>query len=79
MTPGPRAAAGVTQRARWPCSEGVPERGSLPRGGGDFTRSDGVGNVVAAVRGVLPGTWLPLQVRRGDSNIDLIVKFPPKS
>jgi uncharacterized iron-regulated protein len=38
-----------------------------------------VSNVVAAVRGALPGSWLPLQVRRGDSNIDLIVKFPPKS
>jgi len=38
-----------------------------------------VSNVVAAVRGALPGTWLPLQVRRGDSNVELIVKFPPKS
>jgi uncharacterized iron-regulated protein len=38
-----------------------------------------VGTVVAAVRGTLPGTWLPLQVRRGESNLDLIVKFPPKS
>jgi hypothetical protein len=38
-----------------------------------------VGTVTSAVRAALPGTWLPLQVRRGDSNIDLIVKFPPKS
>jgi uncharacterized iron-regulated protein len=41
--------------------------------------ASGVNNVVTAVRGALPGTWLPLQVRRGDSNIDLVVKFPPKS
>jgi S1-C subfamily serine protease len=38
-----------------------------------------VGTVTSAVRAALPGTWLPLQVRRGDSNIDLVVKFPPKS
>ena len=38
-----------------------------------------VSAVIAAVRGALPGTWLPLQVRRGENNIDLIVKFPPKS
>jgi uncharacterized iron-regulated protein len=38
-----------------------------------------VSTVIAAVRAASPGTWLPLQVRRGDSNIDLIVKFPPKS
>jgi hypothetical protein len=36
-------------------------------------------NVVAAVRGAMPGTWLPIQVRRGESSIDLIVKLPPKS
>ena len=41
--------------------------------------ASGVNNVVAAVRDALPGTWLPVQVRRGDSNIDLVVKFPPKS
>lgn len=38
-----------------------------------------VSTVTSAVRAALPGSWLPLQVRRGDSNIDLIVKFPPKS
>jgi uncharacterized iron-regulated protein len=38
-----------------------------------------VSTVIAAVRAALPGTWLPLQVRRGDNHIDLIVKFPPKS
>jgi hypothetical protein len=38
-----------------------------------------VSTVLAAVRGALPGTWLPMQVRRGADNIELIVKFPPKS
>ena len=38
-----------------------------------------VSSVIATVRAALPGTWLPMQVRRGDSNIDLVVKFPPKS
>jgi S1-C subfamily serine protease len=37
------------------------------------------GSVIAAVRGALPGTWLPIQVQRGAETIELIVKFPPKS
>jgi uncharacterized iron-regulated protein len=38
-----------------------------------------IGDVISAVRGSPPGTWLPLQVRRGTSTIDLVVKFPPKA
>jgi uncharacterized iron-regulated protein len=35
------------------------------------------GEVVAIIRRQPPGTWLPLRVARGDSQIDLLVKFPP--
>jgi uncharacterized iron-regulated protein len=38
-----------------------------------------VAHVISAVRSSPPGTWLPLQVRRGTSTIDLVVKFPPKA
>lgn len=33
---------------------------------------------VAAIRRQPPGTWLPLRISRGDSELDLIVKFPPQ-
>ncbi|MDB5903092.1 MAG: hypothetical protein JWM26_1970 [Betaproteobacteria bacterium] len=35
-------------------------------------------SVSSAVRNTLPGTWLPLQIRRGSTTTDIIVKFPPK-
>jgi uncharacterized iron-regulated protein len=35
-------------------------------------------SVSTAVRNTLPGTWLPLQIRRGSTTTDIIVKFPPK-
>jgi S1-C subfamily serine protease len=35
-------------------------------------------SVTSTVRNALPGTWLPLQVRRGAGTIEVIVKFPPK-
>ena len=38
-----------------------------------------IADVISAVRGSSPGTWLPLQIRRGTSTIDLVVKFPPKA
>jgi uncharacterized iron-regulated protein len=38
-----------------------------------------IGDVINAVRRSPPGTWLPLQVRRGASTIDVVVKFPPKA
>lgn len=38
-----------------------------------------ISDVVSAVRSSPPGTWLPLQVRRGASTIDVVVKFPPKA
>ena len=31
---------------------------------------------VSAIRRQPPGTWLPLRIKRGDSDLDLIVKFP---
>ena len=37
-----------------------------------------VGNVVTAVRMQPAGTWLPLQVRRGEDTLDLVIKFPPQ-
>ncbi len=36
-------------------------------------------SVIAAVREQPAGTWLPIQIRRGDSTIDLVIKFPPKT
>jgi len=36
-------------------------------------------SVTAAVREQPAGTWLPIQVRRGESTIDLVIKFPPKT
>jgi uncharacterized iron-regulated protein len=38
-----------------------------------------IADVISAVRSSAPGTWLPLQVRRGTTTIDLVVKFPPKA
>lgn len=35
-------------------------------------------SVVAAVRLQPAGTWLPLQVRRGEETLDLVIKFPPQ-
>ncbi len=37
----------------------------------------GMDAVIAAVRGQPPGTWLPMQVRRGKDTVDLVIKFPP--
>ena len=34
--------------------------------------------VIDAVRGQPPGTWLPMQVRRGLETLDVIIKFPPQ-
>ena len=34
--------------------------------------------VIDAVRGQPAGTWLPMQVRRGDETLDVVVKFPPR-
>jgi len=38
----------------------------------------GAGPVVAAVRAQPPGTWLPLQIRRGAETLDIVVRFPPR-
>lgn len=38
----------------------------------------GMDVVIAAVRGQPPGTWLPMQVRRGKDTLDLVIKFPPQ-
>ena len=35
-------------------------------------------NVIAAVRMQPAGTWLPLQVRRGEETLDLVIRFPPQ-
>jgi uncharacterized iron-regulated protein len=60
----------------------LAERSGLQRGdrivslaGAPVTRA---GNVVAAVRLQPAGTWLPLQVRRGEETLDLVIKFPPQ-
>jgi uncharacterized iron-regulated protein len=36
-----------------------------------------LGELIGAVRAQPEGTWLPLQVQRGDETHELIVKFPP--
>lgn len=34
--------------------------------------------VIAAVRGQPPGTWLPIELRRGDETLKRVIKFPPE-
>ena len=34
--------------------------------------------VIDAVRAQPDGTWLPIQVRRGEQTLDLVIKFPPR-
>ncbi len=36
----------------------------------------GSGDAVATIRRQPPGTWLPLRIARGDSQIELVVRFP---
>ena len=33
--------------------------------------------MIAGIRAQPAGTWLPIQVRRGDKTLDLVIKFPP--
>lgn len=33
--------------------------------------------VISAVRAQPPGTWLPIELRRGDETLERIIKFPP--
>jgi len=42
--------------------------------GAPVTRLDAV---VAAVRAQPPGTWLPIELRRGSETLELVIKFPP--
>ena len=55
--------------------------GTLLEGHADHVM-DAVGPVVvpsvATIRRQPPGTWLPLRVARGDSQLDLVVQFPPR-
>jgi uncharacterized iron-regulated protein len=37
-----------------------------------------IAQVIAVVRQQPAGTWLPLQVRRGDETLDLVVRFPAR-
>lgn len=38
----------------------------------------GAGAVATAVRAQPPGTWLPMQVRRGPETLDIVIRFPPR-
>ena len=38
-----------------------------------------IARVIGAIREQPAGTWLPIQVRRGESTLDLVIKFPPKT
>jgi uncharacterized iron-regulated protein len=35
-------------------------------------------DAVASIRRQPPGTWLPLRIARGESQLDLVVRFPPR-
>lgn len=37
-----------------------------------------VGEVVDVIRRTPEGAWLPLQVKRGEETLDIVVRFPPK-
>ena len=65
MKPGSLAeASGLKEGDRIVAIAGAPVRG--------------MDVVIAAVRGQPPGTWLPMQVRRGKDTLDLVIKFPPQ-
>lgn len=38
-----------------------------------------VGSVISIIRRQPPGTWLPLRVKRGETTLDLVVRFPAKT
>lgn len=40
--------------------------------------ASGSGDAVATIRRQPPGTWLPLRIARGDTQLDLTVRFPPR-
>lgn len=40
--------------------------------------ASGSGDAVATIRRQPPGTWLPLRIARGDSQLDLVIQFPPR-
>ena len=40
--------------------------------------ASGSGDAVATIRRQPPGTWLPLCIARGDSQLDLVIQFPPR-
>ncbi len=35
-------------------------------------------DAIASIRRQPPGTWLPLRIARGESQLDLVVRFPPR-
>ena len=36
------------------------------------------GDITDAVRQQIPGTWLPMTVKRGDESLELVARFPPR-
>jgi uncharacterized iron-regulated protein len=63
VTPGSLAeASGLKEGDRFVAIAGAPVRG--------------MDAVIAAVRAQPPGTWLPMQVQRGEDTLDLVIKFP---
>jgi len=40
--------------------------------------ASGSGEAVAIIRRQPPGTWLPLRIARGDSQLDFVIQFPPR-
>lgn len=39
--------------------------------------ASGIGDAVATIRRQPPGTWLPLRIARGESQLDVVIQFPP--
>ncbi|EXI72540.1 MAG: peptidase Do [Candidatus Accumulibacter sp. SK-11] len=34
--------------------------------------------VISLVRAAAPGTWLPLRLRRGETTLEIVIRFPPE-
>jgi len=63
-------AASLAQRTGLKSGDRLVELGGLP--------VKKVTPVISAIRAQAAGSWLPLKLERGNTTLDLVVKFPPK-